>query len=88
MIGGHSAGSHLCSMLFHSHNNWIENEPNLRLVHALVHISGVFDLAPLVGTYVNDPLMLNSYVPGRLLLNVETYFKIEINCNIFTGDRL
>jgi len=58
VIGGHSAGSHLAAMLLHS--SWCQNEPHFQLIRGLVHISGVFDLTPLVNTYVNEPLKLDS----------------------------
>lgn len=58
VIGGHSAGSHLAAMLLHS--SWCHNEPHFQLIRGLVHISGVFDLTPLVNTYVNEPLKLDS----------------------------
>lgn len=57
VVGGHSAGSHLAAMLLHS--DWSKKEPNFNLLHGLVHISGVFDLTPLVETYVNEPLKLD-----------------------------
>lgn len=57
VIGGHSAGSHLTAMLVHS--DWFQNELHAQLIRGLVHISGVFDLTPLVDTYVNRPLNLD-----------------------------
>ena len=77
VIGGHSAGSHLCAMLLHnSKSSWAQNEPNIHLIRGMVHISGVFDLTPLVNTYVNDPLKLNEYYTDYL-----TLFSLEIDLN-------
>merc|ERR1712071_366202 len=58
IIGGHSAGSHLTAMLLHS--SWWREERHFQLIRGLVHISGVFDLTPLVETYVNAPLKLDN----------------------------
>lgn len=59
VFGGHSAGAHLAAMLMHE-NEWCEKEPNFHLVTGFVHISGVFDLVPLVHTSMNDPLKLGT----------------------------
>lgn len=61
VIAGHSAGSHLTAMLLHD-VNWQKDEPHLNLLHGMVHISGVFDLTPLVETSINEPLHLNKYI--------------------------
>ncbi|KAG8238716.1 hypothetical protein J437_LFUL015273 [Ladona fulva] len=55
-FAGHSAGAHLCSTLLA--RDWIESlQTNQRdLLKGLVLISGVYDLTPLINTYVNDPL--------------------------------
>lgn len=58
MIAGHSAGSHLASMLLHD-TQWQKCEPHLDLLHGMVHISGVFDVTPLVDTSMNLPLNLD-----------------------------
>lgn len=58
MIAGHSAGSHLTSMLLHD-IQWQLSEPHLELLHGMVHISGVFDVTPLVETSMNQPLNLD-----------------------------
>lgn len=57
VFGGHSAGAHLAAMLMHD-NEYCEREENFNLVKGFVHISGVFDLVPLVHTSMNDPLKL------------------------------
>ncbi|XP_046444376.1 kynurenine formamidase-like [Daphnia pulex] len=59
VIAGHSAGSHLASMLLHD-PQWQKNEPHLDLLHGMVHISGVFDVIPLVATSMNLPLNLDN----------------------------
>ena len=58
VVAGHSAGSHLAAMLLHD-TNWQNNEPYLDLLCGMVHISGVFDLTPLVETSMNEPLHLD-----------------------------
>ena len=49
-LGGSSAGAHLVAMTCLD----LPFEPNLALL-----LSGIYDLEPLIGTYVNEPLHLN-----------------------------
>lgn len=50
-VSGHSAGGHLAMMAA------IDNSPlQSQLITGCIPISGIFDLRPLVNTYVNDPL--------------------------------
>lgn len=55
---GHSAGAHLVAMVLAT--DWSQPEygiqPNIR---GAMLVSGVYDLRPLLNTYVNDPLKLN-----------------------------
>jgi arylformamidase len=56
ILGGHSAGGQLASSLLHSKS--LPTEIANRLA-GLVLISGVYDLLPLVPTYVNNPLKMD-----------------------------
>ncbi|OWF45559.1 kynurenine formamidase-like [Mizuhopecten yessoensis] len=58
-ISGHSAGAHLAAMMLSV--DWM-TECNLTsdIVKGAVLVSGVFDLRPIVYTYVNDPLKMTS----------------------------
>lgn len=58
VIAGHSAGSHLAAMLLHD-SEWQNKEPHLNLLHGMIHISGVFDVVPLIETTMNLPLNLD-----------------------------
>lgn len=82
VIGGHSAGAHLAAMLLHS--SWARNEPHIQLVQGLVHISGVFDLTPLVNTYVNQPLNLDREKAQKMspMFNLEFLSQSEALKNI------
>lgn len=52
VISGSSAGAHLAAMVCQA----LPNEYRLK---AAVLLSGIYDLEPLVGTYINEPLGLN-----------------------------
>jgi len=60
-LSGHSAGSHLCAMLLSS--GWYEGLPykERNIVKGVVHLSGVFDLLPLLKTSVNTPLKMTKF---------------------------
>jgi len=60
-LSGHSAGSHLCAMLLSS--GWYEGLPHLdrSIIRGVVHLSGVFNLLPLLKTSINSPLMMNKF---------------------------
>ena len=57
---GHSAGGHLAAMLLAT--DWPARDPALPadLVHAALPISGLFDLAPLLHTQVNDAVRMDA----------------------------
>ena len=57
-LSGHSAGSHLCAMVLSS--SWYEGLPHQdrNIVRGVIHLSGVFDLVPLLRTSVNTPLKM------------------------------
>ncbi|KAJ4432081.1 hypothetical protein ANN_20695 [Periplaneta americana] len=74
-FAGHSAGAHLVSMLLFS--GWLNQLDDRRrnLVKGFVLISGVYDLIPLINTYVNDNLKLSreeARVLSPMLLNIES----------------
>ena len=56
---GHSAGAHLVAMLLFS--GWLHQlgDSVCRIAKGFVLISGVYDLTPLVSTYINDALKLS-----------------------------
>merc|ERR1712126_604507 len=62
---GHSAGAQLCAMVVAS--NWFKNLPveNKNLFKGIFLMAGVYDLRPLVSTYVNDPLQLSDEDAAR-----------------------
>jgi len=55
-ITGHSAGGHLTSMVLAT--DWLQQFPEVdsKLIKGVIPISGVYDVRPLVNTYINDPL--------------------------------
>jgi len=54
---GHSAGAHLCAMM--SLTNWNNNLLVSQAIHGMCLLSGVFDLVPLINTYINDAVSLD-----------------------------
>lgn len=58
VLSGWSAGAHLVTQVLSTWPTAKAEETALDLVKGVVTFSGVFDLRPLVGTYVNDPLRL------------------------------
>ncbi|PRY04421.1 alpha/beta hydrolase [Paraburkholderia sp. BL25I1N1] len=57
-IAGSSAGAHLAAMLIA--NDWQKWGLSTAPFHAAVLLSGVYDLRPLVTTYINKPLGLDA----------------------------
>ena len=63
-LSGSSAGAHLATMTILKIN---KNQPNL--ISGALLLSGVYDLEPLIDTYINDPLYLtteSSYILSPL----------------------
>ena len=60
-LSGHSAGSHLCAMILSS--GWYEGLPfkERSIIRGVVHLSGVFNLVPLLNTSVNTPLKMTKF---------------------------
>jgi len=60
-LSGHSAGSHLCAMILSS--GWYEGLPvkERSIIRGVVHLSGVYNLVPLLNTSVNIPLKMTKF---------------------------
>ena len=74
MVGGHSSGAHLAAMLLY--DDWAGNETHFNLIKALVLISGVFDLRPIVRiSSTNGPLKLDTYEKSflRSITNLQLF---------------
>ncbi|XP_077987116.1 kynurenine formamidase-like [Glandiceps talaboti] len=63
-IGGHSAGAHLSAMMMSV--DWTTHNLPKDILKGVVLLSGVFDICPIVHTYVNDPLKLTEDEAKRL----------------------
>lgn len=65
-VSGHSAGGHLAAMLMAT--DWRAIDARLRddCVKSAVSVSGLFDLAPLVNTSINDAVGLDDAEAARL----------------------
>ena len=61
---GHSAGAHLCAMMMVS--DWSKDPSIPQAVCGMFLISGVFDLHPILCTYVNDELKVDEDSAARL----------------------
>jgi len=60
---GHSAGAHLCAMM--ALTNWKNNLSVPQAIHGMCLLSGVFDLIPLINTYINDAVCLDESSASR-----------------------
>ena len=54
---GFSAGAHLCAMMMCRH--WKDGSKVPSTIKGMFLISGVYQLVPLISTYINEPLKLN-----------------------------
>jgi len=61
-LSGHSAGSHLCAMALSS--TQFRTSPFRPVVLGVIHLSGVFDLAPIRSTSINTVLKLTEGEAG------------------------
>ncbi|XP_040569660.1 kynurenine formamidase [Lepeophtheirus salmonis] len=78
ILSGHSAGSQLCSMILTS--EWYMNlsAEKRSLFKAVFHLSGIYSLDKLVGTYVNDSLHMDLEMAQRLSpLNAKNLKRLE-----------
>ena len=59
-LSGHSAGAHLCAMVFAS--SWFGTLPNdvKSLFNGVFYLAGIYDLRPLLTTTINEPLGLDN----------------------------
>lgn len=81
VISGHSAGGHLVALLLKE--NWVTHGLPNSPIKGVIPISGVFDLQPLVNTYVNDPLKMD--IEEALRLSPMEYIlemKQNANCRV------
>lgn len=58
-FSGFSAGGHLAGVLLNS--NWMDSLPpeQRQLIKGFLPISGIFDVKPIVHTYINGPLQMS-----------------------------
>lgn len=61
---GHSAGAHLSSMMLSI--DWEAEGANPTLLKGFILVSGIYDLRPLVNTYVNDPLKMTEESAAKI----------------------
>lgn len=84
-MSGHSAGAHLCAMVLQS--SWFESlsKAEKLLFKGTFYLSGIFNLRPLVKTYVNNALQMNNEMAAinSPLLQMERLTK-----TIFVDDEL
>ena len=78
---GHSAGAHLCAMMMVS--DWSKDPSIPQAIHGMFLLSGVFDLVPIVNTYVNDALKLTEesaaqISPQQILIKMSPTFVCPI----------
>ena len=74
-IGGHCSGAHLTTMLLYRDGDWGAKEPNLKLIRGLVLISGIFDIRPVVITYLNEGIKLTRHVLFQLFIFIKDLSK-------------
>ncbi|XP_078350000.1 kynurenine formamidase-like [Oculina patagonica] len=78
---GHSAGGHLCAMMMVA--DWSKDPSTPQAIHGMFLISGVFDLLPCVGTYVNDAINLDEesatrVSPQRILMKTSPIIRCPV----------
>ena len=78
---GHSAGAHLCAMMMVS--DWSKDPSISQAIHGMFLLSGVFDLVPIVNTYVNDALKVTEesaaqISPQQILIKMSPTFMCPI----------
>ncbi|XP_021938425.1 kynurenine formamidase isoform X7 [Zootermopsis nevadensis] len=86
---GHSAGAQLVAMLLFS--KWLDqlDDSVFRLLKGFVLISGVYDLTPLVSTYINNSLKLSSQEArslSPLLLDITSPAVTKLRILVAVGD--
>lgn len=63
-ICGHSAGAHLSAMMLSI--DWNAEGVNPDLLKGAILVSGIYDLRPLINTYVNDPLKMTEESAAKI----------------------
>ncbi|GFG29905.1 hypothetical protein Cfor_09923 [Coptotermes formosanus] len=89
---GHSAGAHLVAMLLFS--GWLDQlDDSVRhLAKGFVLISGIYDLTPLVSTYINDALKLSRQALEEarslspMLLDIHTLAVTKLRVLVAVGE--
>lgn len=71
-VGGHSAGAHLTASLFQEFFCSIP-EVDQNYLKGVVCISGVYDLVPIIQTYINDALKLTEALAKELSPTYQTF---------------
>ena len=74
-------GAHLCAMMMVS--DWSKDPSIPQAIHGMFLLSGVFDLVPIVNTYVNDALKLTEesaaqISPQQILIKMSPTFMCPI----------
>lgn len=84
-IAGHSAGAHLTISLF---SNILKNPISCALIKNIYLISGVYDLKPLLETYINEPVKLQTKEAIELSPLQQTFKNISSNAtfNVIVGE--
>ncbi len=62
-------------MLLYRDGDWGAKEPNLKLIRGLVLISGIFDIRPVVITYLNEGIKLTRHVLFQLFIFIKDLSK-------------
>ncbi|KAJ1520501.1 hypothetical protein ONE63_003626 [Megalurothrips usitatus] len=80
-FSGFSAGGHLTGVLLTS--GWMDSlpEPQSRLIKGFLPISGIFDLRPIVHTYINKPLQMNEEEAERhspMSMNIHNNHDVKV----------
>ena len=78
---GHLAEAHLCTMMMVS--DWSKDPSIPQAIHGMFLLSGVFDLVPIVNTYVNNALKLTKesaaqISPQQILIKMSPKFVCPI----------
>jgi arylformamidase len=87
-VCGHSAGGHLASILLNCDFETKYNSKNVNQIKAIIPVSGVFDLEPLIRTDINDNLKMNEQEARLLspLLMNDCYLNKDIRVLLAYGE--
>lgn len=84
IVGGHSAGAQLAAQLLHENPKHDQPTIDVKQIVGFILFSGVYDLRPLVSTYINDALKLTRYIsfaikPKILQLIISLAYLVLVN---------